>query len=262
MPKKLKTIEVNGATYAALLDGKPVYVGDDGKEEGVDVNALADNLAHWQGEARAAFTARDAAKAEARKFEGIDPEKARAALDTVSKLDQKKLVDAGEIDKVRADIAKTFQEENDKLTKERDGLRDDLYGERIGGLFARSPLIVGDKATITLPPDLAQAAFGSHFKMENGKVIAYDKHGNKIISRKTETAGEPAGFDEALGIIIDAHPSKENILKGAAGQGGGGSGNRGSGAGGSVITRSQFDAMTPEQKMAHSKQPGAQVVDG
>jgi hypothetical protein len=32
MPLKLKTIDKDGATYAEVKDGKPIFIGDDNKE--------------------------------------------------------------------------------------------------------------------------------------------------------------------------------------------------------------------------------------
>jgi hypothetical protein len=37
---KLKTVEVNGATYAEVSDGKPVFVLDDGKEIAFEAEAV------------------------------------------------------------------------------------------------------------------------------------------------------------------------------------------------------------------------------
>lgn len=262
MAMKLKTEEVNGKQYAVLLDGKPVYILDDGKEEAVDANALTERAAHLQSEARNAFTARDEAKAKLRAFDGMDADKARSALDVVSKLDQKKLIDAGKVDEVRAEVEKSFKEQVTTLTSERDNLTKELYNERIGGRFARSSLIVGDKATVAIPADMVQAKFGNQFKMEDGKVVPYDLNGNKIYSKKTERAGELADFDEALGIMIDAYPGKASILKGAGGQGGGGNGNRGGGGDGKTMTRTAFEGLSPAERAKFSQQPGAQVIDG
>jgi len=78
-----------------------------------------------------------------------------------------------------------------------------------------------------------QARFGQAFKVEDGKVVAYDPAGNKIFSRSR--AGEVADFDEALEALVDQYPYKDQILRGSGASGGGaspGGGTSGGAAGG------------------------------
>jgi hypothetical protein len=87
-------------------------------------------------------------------------------------------------------------------------------------------MIVGDKAKLAIPADMVQARFGNAFKIEDGKVVAYDSQNNKIYSRARP--GELADFDEALDVLVDMYPHKDSILKGSGASGGG----AGSGGGG------------------------------
>ena len=61
---------------------------------------------------------------------------------------------------------------------------------------------------------------------------AYHPSGDLIHSKTNP--GEPAGFTEALGIIIDAYPGKDNILS-ATGGGSGGQGGKGGGGGDATL---------------------------
>lgn len=210
---KLKTIDKDGVTYAEVQDGKPVYV-DDGKDIAFDAPATIGTISRITEESKGfkqrAQTAEDGLK----KFEGIDdPAKAKAALATVANLDQSKLIEAGKVDEIKAAAIQAVEERYKPIVEERDKLKSDLYGEKIGGAFSRSPLIVGDKAKFAIPADLVQARFGQHFKIEDGKTIATDTAGNKIYSKSRP--GEYADFDEALEIIVEAYPHKASILKGA-----------------------------------------------
>lgn len=219
---KLK-LDENG--HVVVTDGRPVYVYDDGKEVAFDAPSTVAKISALNAEAKSHRERAEAAEKIAKSVEGLDPDAARRALDTVAKLDQKKLVDAGEIDTVRAEISKAFQSQLDEATKRADTLAQQLNGEMIGGGFARSKFIA-DKAAI--PADLVQARFGSQFKVEDGKVVAYDSHGNKVYSRARP--GELADFDEALESLIEQYPYRDQILKGTGSSGSGASdGGKGNG---------------------------------
>lgn len=244
---KLK-LDANG--NPVLKDGHPVYIHDDGTEMAIDVGAL-----HRSASARAEQSQRVEAenktlKEAAKAFEGItDAAAARKALEIVKNLDDKKLVDAGEVEKIKSEAIKAVRAEFDPIVAERDGLRTSLYSEMIGGSFSRSKLIA-DKFAI--PSDLVQARFGQNFKVEDGKTVAYDMQGQKIYSRARP--GELADFDEALGTLVDAYPHKAHILKGsnASGGGSGGNGGGGGGGGGQQMTRAQFAALSPADQMAQA----------
>lgn len=222
---KLKTVEVDGKQYAEILDGKPVYVEDDGKEVAFDAVGTRNTISRLNAEAKSHRERADAAEKAAKAFEGIeDADAARKALETVANLDAKKLVDAGEIEKVKSEISKAFQSQLDEANSKAQTLEQQLYGEKIGGSFARSKLIA-DK--LAIPADLVQARFGQAFKIEEGRVVAYDQAGQKIFSRARP--GEFADFDEALETLIEQYPHKDHILKGSGANGSGAQGSPGAG---------------------------------
>jgi hypothetical protein len=161
--------------------------------------------------------ARSKLEKQVKKFDGIeDPTEALKAIETMKNLDQKKLIDAGEVEKVKAEVTKAMQSKIDELqntVQEKDSV---LTKELIGGRFARSKFI-GEKMAI--PHDLVEARFGQNFKIEDGQVVAYDQHGNKVYSQ--DRPGELADFDEALSALVNQYPYKDSILKGSDAFGGG-----------------------------------------
>ena len=214
---KLKTVEVDGKQYAEIQDGKPVYVEDDGAEVAFDAPGTRNTITRLNTEAKdnrlRAKAAEDAMKA----FEGIDdPAAAKKALETIANLDQKKLVDAGQVEQANAERDKAWQAKLDDITGKAQTFEQQLYAEKIGGSFARSKYIA-DK--LAVPADMVQATFGQSLKIEDGKVVAYDAQGQKIFSRSRP--GELADFDEAIETLVSQYPHRDHILKGSTATGGG-----------------------------------------
>lgn len=261
---KLK-LDENG--HVVVQDGKPVYVHDDGKEVPFDAAGTVATIGRLNGEARSHRERAEAAEDKLKAFDGIeDAEAARKALETVSNLDSKKLVDAGKVEEIKEEAVKAYKEqltaaqkahadEIKLLSAERDTIRDQFHSEAIGTRFASSKFI-SEKAII--PGPAMQKLFGDHFKVEDGKPVAYGTDGNKIYSRSKP--GELADFEEAIETLVASYPYRDNILKGT----GSGSGSQGAGntsGADKKITRSQFDAMPQEERAAKMKD-GFQVVDG
>ena len=213
--KQMK-LKLDDQGHVVVQDGKPVYIKDDGQEVAFDAVGTTQAITRLNGEAKGHRERAEAAEKLAKTFEGLDPEQAAKALETVAKLDQKKLIDAGEVDKVKAEITKNWETKHNEALTQVQQLQQQLHGELIGGSFARSK-VVADK--LAIPSDLVQAAFGSAFKVEGGRVVAYDKQGQKIYSAANPS--ELAGFDEALESLVNAYPNKDQILRasGASGSG-------------------------------------------
>jgi hypothetical protein len=227
-------------------DGNPIYIDSTGAEKTVG----GDTISRLNAEAKQHRTAAEQAAAQLKKFEGIDPDAARTAIDTVGKMDAKKLIDAGEVDKVKADISKQYEAqigERDKTIADLTGQRDNLT--RVAA-FGQSEFL---KERIAIPADMVEAKFAGNFKVEDGKIIPYGPDGNKIYS-PTRT-GEVANVDEAFEILVKAHPHKDQILKAADANGsgnGGGGGNRG--GAGRTMRRSEFEALDPTRAAAAADQ--------
>lgn len=242
---KLKTIEIDGKTYAVIEDGKPVYIHDDGKEVAFDAPATVAKIGQLNGEARNHREAKEAAETKLKAFEGIDdPAAARDALNTVANLDAKKLVDAGKVEEVKAAAIKATEEKFAPVVAERDKLKNDYHAEMIGGRFARSKYIAD---SLAIPADMVEARFGRNFEIVDGKVVAKDASGNQIYS--VAKPGDLADFDEALEILVGAYPQRDHILKGS-GDGSGALGKGGAAGSGKTMTREAFDTLSPAEKSA------------
>ena len=245
-------LKLNADGSAVVRNDKPVFIADDDKEVEFDVVATLASISRLNGESKGHRERAEAAEKSLKSFAGIaDPAAALKALEVMSNLDQKKLIDAGEVEKVKGEISKAYQAQIDAANTKAQTLEQALYGEKIGGSFARSKLIA---EKIAIPADMVQSRFGQQFKLEEGKTVAYDMHGNKIFSRARP--GELADFDEALETIIDAYPYKDNILKGSGASGGGAQGG-GQGTGNTkAMKRSAFEALAPAAQAAHCKAGG------
>jgi hypothetical protein len=268
---KLK-LDENG--NVVMVDGKPVYVHDDGKEIPFDAAGTVATISRLNGEAKGHREAKEAAEANGRTlaeqmrvFEGLDPEAARKAINRAKDIDDGKLIESGRLDEVRSAAEKEyaarltalqaeFGAKEGKLKAEKEALSGHLNNEIIGGSFARSKFIAENLA---IPQDLVQAKFGNSFKVEDGKLVAVDASGNQIYSRARP--GEAADFDEALGILVEGYANRDHILKssGASGSGASASASRTSGNSKS-ITRAEFEALPPAAKSAHAR-AGNGIID-
>ena len=87
-------LKVDDKGNAVVVDGKPVYVYDDGKETPFDALSTIATIGRLNAEAKGHREAKEAAQEKLKLFEGIDdPEFARKAMQTVKNLDMKKLVE-------------------------------------------------------------------------------------------------------------------------------------------------------------------------
>ena len=233
---KLKTVTIENKTYAEVNEqGLPIYIHDDGKEVAHDAPQTVATIARLNGEAKTNRERYEKAESTLKTFEGIeDPAAAKKALETLKNFDDKKLVDAGEVEKVKAEVIKATEEKYASIVQERDAFQNQLHSELIGGGFARSKYI---QDNIAVPIDMIQATFGKNFQIENGKVVAVGADGQKIYSRTRP--GELADFDEALESLVGGYQHKDSILKGGQGSGGGFQGGSNANSG---LKRSQMDA--------------------
>jgi hypothetical protein len=241
-PMKLK-LDANG--NAVLQDGMPVYVHSDGKEVPFDAAGTVATISRLNGEAKSHRERYQTAEEKLKLFEGIeDPKKAMDALKTVSNLDAKKLVDAGEFEKVKTEITKSYEEKLQAEQSKAKKYESELFNERVGGAFSRSKYI-GEKCAV--PADMIQSRFGSNFKIEDGKIIGYDTNGGKIYSRARP--GEVADFEEAIETLVGSYQYRDNILKAPQSSGAGAqSQNGGASPNAKTIKRADFLARAPAEQ--------------
>src|SRR5690606_10525812 len=173
------------------------------------------------------------------------PVAAKKALETLKNFDDKKLVDAGEVEKIKLEAIKAVEEKYAPIVQERDAFQTQLHNELLGGGFARTKFI---QDNIAVPVDMIQATFGKNFQIENGKVVAVGADGQKIYSRTRP--GEIADFDEALETLVGGYQHKDSILKGGQGSGGGFQG------GGNSNTGLKRSEMSADAKADYIRQHG------
>jgi hypothetical protein len=248
--------KMDGDKLALDSDGNPIFVGADGRE----MSVKGDTITGLQGEAKRNREAKESAESKLAKFDGItDVDAAKKAIETVSKLDAKQLIDAGKVDEVKAQITAQFQEQLNERDASLAKANSTLDTMRIDNAFSASEFM---RERVAVPSEMLRATFQDRFKVEDGKVVAYGADGNPISSKKH--IGENANFDEALELIIDNYKHKDSILK-AADAGGSGSGGAGGARGrGRTMTRSQFEALDPaaQQEFAGKMGTGeAALVD-
>lgn len=235
---KLK-LDENGNVVVA--DGMPVYVHDDGKEIPFDGAQAMVKIKELNNESKTHREQAEAAKKQLAGFSGLDPEEARKALDTLKNLDDKKLVDAGEVETLKRTLSASFEENLTNTKKSYETKLEEVAGKvkkqednihklLIMGAFERSPFL---REKTTLTPDIAYASFKNGLRVEydsNGEpfVVGY-LDGDKIFSRTDP--GKFAEPEECIEMIINAHPMKERFLKGSGQQGSGAGGGDGEGGG-------------------------------
>ena len=223
---KLKVDDAGAPVYAGE---KLVFVDKDGKDVALDIADMHGRMIVLSADAEKAFKARDEAKAALKAYEGIDdPKAALKALATVKNLADKQLVDAGEVEKVKAEAIKAIEEKYAPVVKDNETLKSQLDHHLIGGAFSGSKYIA-EKFAAPGPAgvEIARSLFGNRLKVEGGKVVGYDAQGNKLYSRARP--GELADAEEAIEMMVDAYPHKSHILKGNPASGGGASNNNNGG---------------------------------
>ena len=223
-----------------IRDGNPVYVDSQGQEKtmGADaitqLNSQAASFRHRAQEAETSLA----------EFKDLDPAKARDAIAKLAQIDQKTLVDAGKIDEVRAEITKQYETQMGETQTALSTALGKIDQMTLDNAFNSSDFVAKN---IAIPADIFRDSFAKYFEVKDGKLSAKDASGNPIYSN--EKFGDPASFDEAVKIIVDQHPQKDQLLL-AESRGGSGNDGRGSGNGGnaSVLKRADFEAMKPHEK--------------
>lgn len=243
-------IDENGALV--LKDGNPVYIDATGAEKVVE----AGTITRLNAEAKEHRVAKEEALTKLKAFEGIeDAELARKAIDTVKKLDAKKLIDSGEVDKLQEQIKQQFAAQLAEKEAALNALTAEKNNMLISDIFKSSEFV---RDSLAVPRDMFEATFRNNFKVEDGKVVAYGKDGNRLYS-KTRIS-EYADADEALQLLVESHPQKDIILKAQTGNGSGNTGGGGNRGAGRVISASDFAKLqvsNPQQAAEIAAKVGA-----
>ena len=242
---KYKTIEGEDGSVVGIAvneKGLPIMVGDDGVETAIDAIHLYSKIPSLQEEAKNHRLKANEIQVEFDTFKeaytGIeDPAKALDALTRMQDIEGQKLIDAKDAEALRiqlqdahdkelSGIKKTYDEKIAELSGLVSSQQADIFDSLVLQNFNNSQWFAGEAPKTHLVPEIAKDHFGKHFKVEKnsaGKTVVIGYHlggendGQKIFS--IERPGEIAGFDEAMSMIIDKHPQRDNILKSSFGGG-------------------------------------------
>lgn len=175
-----------------LRDGNPVYIASDGSEGVFDIRTLPTLNAEARAERERARTTAEQLK----RFDGIDPDAARDALQRVAVMDSV------------AAINDEWEKKYKPVAEENANLKSRLESITVEQAFAQSKYV---QERLSLPVDLVQAAFGRNFKYEDGELVAYGNDGQRLLSARNSN-GVP-DFDEALELLVSKYPHRDKIVR-------------------------------------------------
>jgi len=168
----------------------------------------------------------DAMKKALGQWEGYDPKEIKELVESKKKAETKRLEERGEWDKLKQQMVEQHQNElkslQERLSELENGLQTkDSVIEKltVGHNFDNSKYIAEE---LTLTPNKARIVYGSHFDIEDGQVVGYDKpRGAEGRTQLIDGKGEPLGFEEALKKIIETDPDREQLIRSKAKPGAG-----------------------------------------
>lgn len=240
-------LDENGAIV--MKDGDPVYTNSAGEESTIAGNVIK----RLNDEAFVARKAKEDVDKKLKKFGDLDPQLARKAIDTVSKIDAKTLIDAGDVDKVRAEISSGFEAQVGELKTQNETLQATVESMTLDGAFNGSQYV---KDKIAVPTEMFRSTFGRYFKVEDGKVVPYGADGNRLMSKASP--GAYADFDEGVAILVEGYQYKDSIMKPPSEGNGSGSGGGGGGRGqGATISTAEFDQLPPNKQAEMAAKAGS-----
>lgn len=208
-------LKFNEQGQVVLNEAKlPIFIHADGTEAPLDVDSTVARISVLNNESAAHRNEAKKFKEALEKFAGIeDPAAALKALDTMKSLDQKKLIDAGEVDIVKRQVSEAYDKKLADKDVEIQNKDKHIYKLEVSNRFTASPFVT---EKLILPPDIAETYFGQNFKVEDGTVVGY-LNGQKCYSK--ERPGELANFEEAIEMMVQTYPQRDKILKGKASSG-------------------------------------------
>lgn len=240
--KLVLKLDENG--NAVVVKGKVVYVDedDDNKEYPLDPPSMYSKITDLGKENKIHRQKVKELDEKFKAFADIEDleawqKEATEAIETVANYNDKDFIEIGKVEKLKGEMKDAYeaklaakdtkaatvaQAHADALSKKDASIRKLMISNR----FSVSPHFSGEKSITTMPPDVAEAFFGKHFKVEeadSGDLVLRAYMGGEEIT-SLQNPGEPAGFEESLGIIIDKYPNKANILRAPGGGSGGGGG--------------------------------------
>ena len=266
-------LKLDDKQQPVLKDGNPVWVDEAGSDVDLDVNDLFENLQAVTAESTKRKATIRKMEEKLASFKDIDdPEtflsEAKQARETLESLKAKDIEKAENIKKMKDEWTKdsiareaklkdehekTLAALNAQIERKRKQLRQLLISNR----FATSELFGGTSPKTQMTADAAERLFGEYFLVEedeDGKLPRIAAYWGE--DRPIETMpGRPADFDQALRIIWDKYPHKDNYSR-AAPPGGGSTG----GAGGPMRRGDDLESVEQALKDAVAARDAMAVI--
>lgn len=166
-------------------------------------------------------------------FEGLDPEAAKKALEEMAKIEEKKLADKGKYDELLGKQKTEFETKLAEATKARETTLAGLKAEKLtnflvknGILADRAKYALGDVAELI---ELTEGDAGFQLKLKNG-------------------TGDASELDK----VISDLKTNSGFLFAASGASGSGATGSETKDGAKSMTRTAFDALSPQEQSAFS----------
>jgi hypothetical protein len=207
-----------------------------------------------------------AATAKLQAYEGVDPVKAKALLEKEALAETAAAESRGEYDRLVKQMGERHAEQMAAATAQVDNSRtqnttllQQIADLTVGASFSSSQFVASD---LTLTANKARVIYGSHFEYKDGKVVGYDKQsGASERTMLVNSQGDALGFDEALKVLVEADPDRDQLLRSKA-KAGAGSGTNAKGAKKAVdvAAAAASSKMTPAEKISAGLKLLAKVV--
>lgn len=208
------TLKQDDNGNAILQDGLPVYVKPDGTEVPYDVSKAQTSIHELGRENQSWREKYQSANEIASKYKDLDYEEVQKALETVSKLDNKQILEASEYEQRIAAVKKSLEEQLTSAQQELTNLRQSNAIGKIKAGIAASPFM--KQAAVSA--ETLHTLLRDNFKVEqNGDFYAVDSNGNKILN----DSGHVATVEEAVVSLMHNHPDLALFTKPSGNQGAG-----------------------------------------
>jgi len=228
-------------------DGKITYIDPEGKELPLDPPSMYQKIIDLGSENSKHRKKKNEVIERFGMFKDIEDldewkKEADKAIDAVSNFKDKDWMKVDKVDKLKKEMSDAYEEKlriKDVSFADREkengvvveGLNKQIRKLMVSNNFSTSKHFNGNDSITILPANIAEDHFGKHFLVEedaNKNLVtkAYYSNGDIVLSKTNP--GEPAEFEEAIGLIIDKYPGREGIVRASKG-GSGGSGGSGGG---------------------------------
>src|SRR5262252_3484206 len=192
------------------------------------------------------------------KFAGIDPEKARKALQFVEEQERKRLEATGQFEALKKSLEESHQTAITGLNQKLSRVSSQLQAQMVDSAVTQAFVSAGGKRLKLILPEGGGGPVRSRVK-----VVEQPADSGQYVIQVFDAAGNASpDSHKALSTLIGELKSSEDYgsawdATGAGGSGApGGKSGQGAGAGKSTLKRGDFDALDPAAKMEHVKSGG------